>query len=106
MQISPIEFLPTSSYAPPALMTMMSPSSSVKYSLPSAATGDAVNVLETRVGGDWSEVARFTGYTESLDVLEWTADDPVEGVEAFRVTTLESSSWPEWFEFEIDAVDS
>ncbi|GBD83975.1 N-substituted formamide deformylase precursor [bacterium BMS3Abin02] len=67
--------------------------------------GDAVNVLEIRVDGEWSEVDRFTGYTESLDVLEWKPDRPVEDVEAFRVTTLECSSWPEWFEFEIDAED-
>ena len=66
---------------------------------------DTVNLLEIRVGGEWREATTFRGFTQTMDVLEWKPDRPVEGVEAFRVTTLESSSWPEWFEFEIDAED-
>lgn len=62
---------------------------------------DTTHVLEIRVGGLWSEVERFTGFTTTGDVLEWTPSAPLGGVEAFRMTTLESLSWPEWYEIEI-----
>lgn len=67
---------------------------------------DTVHVLEIRVGGEWSEATTFRGFTSTMDVLEWQPDHPVEGVGAFRVTTIESASWPEWFEFEIDTASS
>jgi len=40
--------------------------------------------------------------SDTVHVLEWRPGHPIDGVEAFRVTTLESASWPEWYEFEID----
>jgi hypothetical protein len=59
---------------------------------------DTVHVLELLVGGVWSEVHRFEGFTTTGDVLEWVPDAPTPGVEAFRMTTTESASWPEWYE--------
>lgn len=62
---------------------------------------DTVHVLEVRLAGEWDEVERFTGFTSTGDVLEWAPSTPVSAVEAFRMTTLESLSWPEWYEVEI-----
>ncbi len=62
---------------------------------------DTVHILEVRVAGEWTEVERFAGFTSTGDVLEWAPPVPVTGVEAFRMTTLESLSWPEWYEVEI-----
>jgi len=63
---------------------------------------DTVHVLELRVDGAWSEATTFRSFTTTGDVLEWRPGHPIDGVEAFHVTTLESASWPEWYEFEID----
>ncbi len=63
--------------------------------------GKTVHVLELRVGGRWSEAERFAGRTATGDVLEWSPQAPVGGVSGFRVTTVESPSWPEWYEIEI-----
>lgn len=62
---------------------------------------DSIHVLEIRVGGEWSEVQVFKGFTTTGDVLEWTPPSPVVDVEGFRMTTVESLSWPEWYEIEI-----
>ncbi|HEX9763166.1 MAG TPA: amidohydrolase family protein [Acidimicrobiia bacterium] len=64
--------------------------------------GETVHVLEVLVGGVWSEVERFEGFTTTGDVLEWVPPNAVESVEGFRMTTLESPSWPEWYEIEIN----
>lgn len=63
--------------------------------------GDTLHVVELKIDGTWSEVERFEGATATGEVLEWTPAEPVEGVEGFRVTTLESVSWPEWYEIEV-----
>jgi len=47
-------------------------------------------------------VATFTGFTATGDVLTWEPSPPMDQVEALRMTTLESLSWPEWYEIEID----
>lgn len=62
---------------------------------------DTVHLLEVRVGGEWSEATTFEGFTTTGDVLQWEPTQPLAGVEAFRITTQESLSWPEWYEFEI-----
>lgn len=62
---------------------------------------DTVHVLEVRSDGKWREVTTFRGFTTTGDVLTWMPDEPLDGIEAFRVTTLESASWPEWYEIEI-----
>jgi hypothetical protein len=66
---------------------------------------DTSHILEIRIDGRWSEVQIFGGYTATGDVLEWSPTSPRTDVEAYRITTLESLSWPEWFEFEIDFSD-
>jgi predicted amidohydrolase YtcJ len=66
---------------------------------------ETVHVLEVRVGGEWTEVETFAGFTTTGDVLEWTPGVAVEGVDRVRITTLESLSWPEWYEIEIDLLD-
>jgi hypothetical protein len=35
----------------------------------------------------------------------WTPDEPLYDVDAFRITTLESESWPEWFDIEFDTLE-
>lgn len=62
---------------------------------------DTVHVVEAQVDGSWGEVARFESFTETGDVLEWTADPGLEGVASLRITTLETLSWPEWYEIEV-----
>ena len=64
-------------------------------------SSDTIHVLELLVGGVWSEAHRFEGFTMTGDVLEWMPGTPTLGVEAFRMTTTESASWPEWYEIEV-----
>ncbi|MGB7861239.1 MAG: amidohydrolase family protein, partial [Acidimicrobiia bacterium] len=74
----------------------------VVYQNPESNT---VHVLEIESGGVWAEHVRFTGFTSTGDVLEWAPDDPQSEVTGFRITTVESLSWPEWLEFEIELAD-
>jgi predicted amidohydrolase YtcJ len=64
--------------------------------------GDTVHTLDLLVDGEWTEMVTFSGFTTTGDLLEWTPEDPVEGVEGVRVTTTESVSWPEWYEIEVE----
>ncbi len=64
--------------------------------------GETVHELEVLVDGEWTLVETFRGATETGDLLTWRPPTPLAGVSAFRMTTLESLSWPEWFEIEID----
>ncbi len=63
---------------------------------------ETVHELEVLVDGEWTLVETFRGATATGDVLTWRPPMPMAGVSAFRITTLESLSWPEWFEIEID----
>lgn len=63
--------------------------------------GSTVHNLEVMVGGGWTLVETFDGPTETGQILRWTPDAAIDGVEAFRMTTVESLSWPEWFEIGI-----
>ncbi|GBD84792.1 amidohydrolase family protein [bacterium BMS3Abin02] len=63
---------------------------------------DTVHELEVRVDGDWSLVETFQEFTTAGDVLTWTPATPLDNVQVFKMTTLESLSWPEWCEIEID----
>lgn len=63
---------------------------------------DTVHALELLVDGEWRQVETFRGFTATGDVLTWRPRSPLEHVEAFRMTTLESLSWPEWYEIEVD----
>lgn len=63
--------------------------------------GSTVHSLEVMVGGEWTLVETFDGPTETGQILRWTPDAAIDGVEAFRMTTVESLSWPEWFEIGI-----
>ena len=65
--------------------------------------GETVHELEMLVDGEWTLVETFRGATETGNVLIWRPSTPLAGVSAFRMTTLESVSWPEWFEIEIDS---
>lgn len=65
--------------------------------------GETVHELEVFVDGTWNLVETFRGTTATGDVLIWHPASPLAGVSAFRMTTLESLSWPEWFEIEIDS---
>ncbi|MEX0863977.1 MAG: amidohydrolase family protein [Acidimicrobiia bacterium] len=62
---------------------------------------DTLHVLKLRIEGEWVEVERFETFTATGDVLGWLPDGPVADVEGFRMTTLQSLSWPEWYEIEI-----
>jgi len=67
--------------------------------------GDTIHEMEVLVDGEWSLVETFSGFTTTGDVLSWEPSPAFESVEAFRMTTLESLSWPEWYEIEIVASD-
>ena len=64
---------------------------------------DTIHELEALVSGDWTVVETFNGFTTTGDVLTWRPLDPLANVSAFRMTTLKSLSWPEWYEIEIDS---
>lgn len=66
---------------------------------------DTVHELEVRVDGEWSLVETFQGFTTTGDILTWRPASPMENVSAFRMTTIESLSWPEWAEIEVDTTD-
>ncbi len=62
---------------------------------------DTVHVVEIMVAGAWSEATVFRQFTTTGDVLEWAPKRPVSGVEAVRITTTRSLSWPEWYEIAV-----
>lgn len=65
---------------------------------------DTVHQIEALVDGEWELMHEFRSFTATGDVLTWQPSDPVT-MSAFRVTTLESASWPEWYEIEYDVVE-
>jgi hypothetical protein len=62
---------------------------------------DTVHELEVLTTEGWTLVERFEGLTTTDDLLEWESGE-TGPISAFRITTLESLSWPEWFEIEIE----
>ena len=64
--------------------------------------GATIHRLEVLVAGSWATVESFAGPTQTGQVLEWRPSTPVADVEAIRVTTESSDSWPEWLEIGID----
>lgn len=79
--------------------------SEIRFIVYQTPPSDSVHKVEVLVNDAWSVVTTFTGYTEIGDVLVWHPDVPLEGVKAFRITTLESASWPEWYDIEVDTVE-
>lgn len=65
-------------------------------------SSDTEHQLEVIVEGEWTVVATFSGFTATGDVLIWEPALGSQVIEAFRITTLESLSWPEWYEIEIE----
>ena len=63
---------------------------------------ETVHELGVLADGEWTLVETFRGATATGDVLTWRPRSPLAGASAFRMTTLESLSWPEWLEIEID----
>jgi hypothetical protein len=80
--------------------------SAVRFVVFQNPASDTTHQLEVLVGGEWNLVATFTGFTATGDVLTWEPSPPMDQVEALRMTTSESLSWPEWYEIEIDGFDS
>lgn len=76
--------------------------SAVRFVVFQNPPSETAHELEVLVGGEWILVATFTGFTATGDVLTWEPSPPMERVEALRMTTHESLSWPEWYEVEID----
>jgi hypothetical protein len=66
---------------------------------------DTVHEVELLIDGDWVLVETWTGFTTTGDVLVWTPDEPILNVDAFRITTIASESWPEWFDIEFDTLE-
>jgi hypothetical protein len=66
---------------------------------------DSVHEISLLIDGEWVVVHTWTGYTTTGDRLVWTPDEPVYDVDAFRITTLSSESWPEWFDIEFDTLE-
>jgi hypothetical protein len=66
---------------------------------------ESVHEISLLIDGEWVVVETWAGFTTTGDVLVWTPDDPVFNVDAFRITTLESESWPEWFDIEFDTLE-
>ena len=63
---------------------------------------DTVHELEFLIDDEWQLAERYERFTTTGDVIEWTA--PPEGqvvIDGFRMTTLSSLSWPEWYEIEV-----
>ena len=76
--------------------------SAVRFVVFQNPPSDTSHELEVLIGGEWKPVATFTGFTTTGDVLAWEPSPAMEQVKALRMTTLESLSWPEWYEIEID----
>jgi hypothetical protein len=66
---------------------------------------DTIHELSLLIAGVWEVVERFAGFTSTGDTLTWRPGSPASNVSALRITTLESESWPEWYEIEIDLVE-
>ncbi len=65
---------------------------------------DTAHQIEGLVDGEWVLMHEFRSFTATGDVLTWRPSTPMT-MSAFRVTTLESASWPEWYEIEYDVVE-
>ncbi|MEE8497599.1 MAG: amidohydrolase family protein [Acidimicrobiia bacterium] len=76
--------------------------SAVRFVVFQNPPGDTAHEMEVLIGGEWILVATFTGFTATGDVLTWEPSPLMEQVEALRMTTHESLSWPEWYEIEIN----
>ncbi len=79
--------------------------SGIRFTVFQNPPSETVHELKILVAGEWSLVETFGGFTTTGDVLTWSPATPAAGVSAFQMTTLESLSWPEWFEIEIDSTD-
>jgi predicted amidohydrolase YtcJ len=66
---------------------------------------ETLHELGLLIDGTWTVVETFAGFTSSGDTLVWRPGAPVDNVSGLRMTTLESESWPEWYEIEIDIVE-
>ena len=76
--------------------------SAIRFVVFQNPASDTVHELEVLVDGEWTLATAFTGFTTTGDVLTWRASPGIENAEAFRMTTLESLSWPEWYEIEYE----
>ena len=65
-------------------------------------SSDTVHEVELLIDGEWVLVETWAGFTTTGDMLVWTPDEPIPYVDAFRITTVASESWPEWFDIEFD----
>lgn len=66
---------------------------------------DSVHEISLLIDGEWVVVETWEGFTTTGDVLVWAPDEPIFNVDAFRITTLSSESWPEWFDIEFDTLE-
>jgi hypothetical protein len=76
--------------------------SALRFTVFQNPPSDTVHELEVIVQGEWTLVATFSGFTTTGDVLVWEPSSGSHVIEAFRATTLESLSWPEWYEIKIE----
>ena len=58
---------------------------------------------EFLIDGAWEQAITIAGFTTTGEVLEWASpSSEAIAIEGFRMTTLGSLSWPEWYEIEIE----
>jgi hypothetical protein len=77
--------------------------SAVRFVVFQSPPSDTIHELEALVDGEWSLVETFARFTTTGDVLTWEPPPELSAVAAIRMTTLESLSWPEWYEIEFVA---
>jgi len=77
--------------------------SAIRFVVYQNPPSDTIHELEVMVDGEWTLAETFIGFTTTGDVLMWDPRPDFGAVEAIRMTTLESLSWPEWYEIEIVA---
>jgi predicted amidohydrolase YtcJ len=77
--------------------------SSIRFVVYQNPPSDTIHELEVMVDGEWTPAETFIGFTTTGDVLMWDPLPDFGAIEAIRMTTLESLSWPEWYEVEIVA---
>ena len=79
------------------------PIESLRFIVFQNPASETVHELEFLNEGEWQLAERYEGFTTTGDLIEWlaTPGSPTI-VDGFRMTTLTSESWPEWFEIEVE----
>jgi hypothetical protein len=64
--------------------------------------GDTIHRILVRTPqGDWRTIHEFTGFTKNTELLTFTPEVPLTGVQFVKVETIQSPSWVAWHEIRV-----